>query len=129
MQVSIVVDGWTVTLPSYRQILQAFDKEEYFNCSVLIPWNDADAETQRQRAALEVHVQEVFRRNLLSNPLYFRGSISSEEDLRAQLREVLIRLRAEIFNQAPVTRSVPGGEAKPGLQGPGAMGMASGGAP
>jgi FxsC-like protein len=117
--VVLVVDSWTVALPSYRRVLEEFDKGGYFNCSVLIPWNDADVETLRQHAVLEADVRGVFRRQS-RHPLYFRDSISSEEELRAQLRDVLIRLRSEVFNQAPVTRSVPGGEPKPGLQGPGA---------
>ncbi len=116
--VVLVVDGWTATLPSYDQILEQFDKEGYFNCSVLVPWNDADAETAQQRAALEAQVRSVFRRHS-RHPLYFRDAITSEEDLREQLRDVLIRLKAEVFNQAPVSRPVPNGGVKPVVSGPG----------
>jgi FxsC-like protein len=123
--VVLVVDSWTVTLPDYNQILQQFDEEGYFNCSVLIPWNDADIETAQQRAALEAQVRSVFRRQSRL-PLYFRDSITSEEELKAQLRDVLIRLKAEVFNQAPVSRPVPRGGTKPVVEGPGGKDLQDG---
>jgi FxsC-like protein len=126
--VVLVVDGWTTKLPSYQRILQEFDKHGFFNCSVLVPWNDADAETLQERAALAGHVRTVLLRQS-RNQRYFRDAIGSEEQLKSTLRDVLILLRSEIFNQAPVTRPVPSGEAKPAITGPGTQQVPAGAAP
>ncbi len=65
--VVLLVDSWTAALQEYRKILQAFDRQNYFNCSVMVPWNN-DAETQQQRAQLEQTIRQTF---------HFRASTSN----------------------------------------------------
>jgi hypothetical protein len=89
---------------------------------VLVPWNDNDLETTQKRALLEQALQETFYFRAspnLKNPLHFRDSIHSEEDLRKQLREVLTRLKDEIINKAEISRPLPSGGEKPIISGPG----------
>jgi FxsC-like protein len=120
--VVLLVDSWTAGLSSYKQVLQTFDRQNYLNCSVLVPWNDSDLETTQKRALLEQTLQETFYFRAspnLKNPLHFRDSIHSEEDLRKQLREVLTRLKDEIINKAEISRPLPSGGEKPIISGPG----------
>ena len=121
--VVLVVDSWTAELPAYQQVLQDFDRVNYFNCSVVVPWNEDDIETARRRAVLEQTILSAFPfRTALKHPIYFRDAIRSEAELREQLREVLIRLKAEVINKAEITRPVPSGGAKPAIAGPGSGG-------
>jgi FxsC-like protein len=121
--VVLVVDSWTAELPPYQQVLQDFDRRNYFNCSVVVPWNEGDLETAQRRAALEQTILSAFPfRAVVKHPVYFRDAIRSEAELCEQLREVLIRLKEEVINKAKVTRPVPSGGAKPAIVGPGSGG-------
>jgi len=123
--VVLLVDSWTAGLPNYKEVLQTFDRQNYLNCSVIVPWNDSDLETTQKRALLEQTLQETFyfrARPNVKNPLHFRDAVHSEEDLRKQLREVLTRLKDEIINKAEVSRPLPSGGEKPIISGPGRSG-------
>jgi FxsC-like protein len=43
--VVLFLDSWTLKLIKYRQVRAKLDQQNYINCAVLIPWNDADEET------------------------------------------------------------------------------------
>lgn len=119
--VVVFVDGWTAALPQYRQTLQSFDRENYINCSVLVPWNEADAETSANSDRLLGALASALQFRVSNkNPLYYRGPIRTEGDLRIQLADVLTRLRAEVINKAtPPPGSVPPGGTRPIISGPG----------
>jgi len=119
--VVLLVDGWTVyATTESREILADFDRENYYNCSVLVPWNDDDPEIAPRRADIEQSLQQAFffRANA-KNPIFYRDSIRSREELREALREVIPRLRAEIRNRAKPVKPVPQGIALSMVSGPG----------
>jgi hypothetical protein len=88
---------------------------------VIVPWNDADPDTQTQNQRLRDALNVAFRfRSRNPNDLYFRAPINNEEDLRKQLVDVLTRLRAEIINKStPAPGAVPAGGVRPSITGPG----------
>ena len=99
--VVMFVDGWTAELPQYQAVLQAFDQQNYLNCSVIVPWNDEDPENQTNNQRLMNAVRGAFRfRSGGQNDLYYRAQIKSEDELRRQLVEILTRLRAEVINKS-----------------------------
>lgn len=103
--VVMFVDGWTAELPPYRQRLTAFDQNNYLNCSIFIPWNYKDPETVGRGDQLKQLLRkDIFPRwsrfANLNEPIYFRDSISSVEDLRDQLRTTLTQLQSLIGKDA-----------------------------
>ena len=116
------VDSWTAALPQYRATLQAFDRENYFNCSVIVPWNDAAPDTRNNDTRLMGALNAALQfRSRNQNDLYFRAPIKTEEELRNQLIDVLTRLRAEIINKSiPDPGVIPAcGGGQPSITGPG----------
>lgn len=119
--VVMFIDSWTAALPRYQATLQAFDQQNYLNCSVIVPWNDTDPDTKANGQKLLGALNTAFRfRAQWQNDLYFRAPVKSEEDLRKQLVDVLTRLRAEIINKSvPEPGVIPSGGARPLITGPG----------
>jgi FxsC-like protein len=61
--VILFVDGWTAELPNYKAALNQFDKNNYLNCSIFVPWNRDDPETAGRCDQLMTFVRdEVFPR-------------------------------------------------------------------
>jgi FxsC-like protein len=119
--VVMFVDSWTTKLANYLSTLQAFDRQNYFNTSVIVPWNDQDPETKKNDLTLMNALKTALQfRCSNQNDLYYRALVKTEEDLRAQLSDILTRLRAEVINKSvPAEGAVPPGAAKPVITGPG----------
>jgi FxsC-like protein len=116
--VIILVDAWTLAWDQgWRDILWDFDNNQrpFYNCSVLVPWNEADLELQGQRDQIVQTVRDTFasRANLWKNPVFYRDSIDSVPDLLAALRDALVNIRAELHKRAEERRPVPAGISKP----------------
>ena len=118
--VVMFVDAWTAKTSPYDSWLQNFDKENYFNCSVIVPWNDDDPDTKKTTRELQDVLNAVLHfRAGNKNDLYYRAPVVTEVELRAQLVEILTRLRAEIINKSiPGPGAVPPGAARPVITGP-----------
>jgi len=117
--VIILVDGWSVSWKQeYQQILQRFDRDlkpYIINCSVLVPWNESDTEVADRRDAIVETVRNTFdiRANVWKNPIFYRDSIRSIDELRDALREVLTHIRSEMHKRAERGRSLPSNITKP----------------
>lgn len=115
--VILIVDSWSVTsVERWRAILEEFEDRAqagaYFNCSVLVPWDEEDLELKPRRAEIEQAVRAIFSKRA-SNSVLYRDSILSQEQLRSALREVIFLLLAEIRKRATVRRPIPPGIAQP----------------
>lgn len=120
--VVVFVDRWTAGLARYRKILERFDRESYFNCSVLVPLNDSDSDANGRREELERYLQgALYRLSRTGESTFYRKSIRSHEELCNELRSVLIRLRAEIINRSTIERPVPEGRRLTLVHGPGSV--------
>lgn len=126
--VIILVDGWSVNwdTTSYRPVLHEFDQQNFFNCSVLVPWNDEDPGISNQPQTILQTLQDTFYfRTRAGNSIFYRDSIRKPEDLRDALRDVLTLIKAEIRKQAEVSRPLPRDINKPIISGPGVVGVPS----
>lgn len=124
--VILLVDGWTIHWDAKSQkMLEGFDHDNvrghfYYNCSVIVPWNAEDDDTEIRRAEIEQTIKDTFqfRTNILRNPIYYRDSIRTREELRDALREILTLIRAEIRGKEKVTRPLPAGSDNPSVSVP-----------
>jgi FxsC-like protein len=99
--VIVFVDSWSIDIADYKRVLEAVDQQIYFNCSIIVPWNDDDNQTVQQQNRLRDNVRATFRRwSLLhaERSIFFCDSIHSSEQLSAKLREILAQLHNEVIN-------------------------------
>jgi FxsC-like protein len=116
--VIILVDGWTLNWKiEYQNILKKLDQETkpFINCSVLVPWNDQDPDILTQQTLIEQTIKSTFdfRANLWKNPIFYRDSIRSIDELRDALREILTNIKAEMHKRAEGGKTVPSQIFKP----------------
>jgi FxsC-like protein len=107
--VAVIVDTWTLQIEPYSGLMRAFDKRNFLNCVILVPWNEKDTDTSQNRAALEQTVQAVFlRRTLAKDPSSFLDSIRSPDDFTKNLTAALHVARSRIVNSAEVQKKAQG---------------------
>lgn len=94
--VLILVDAWTVRLPTYSDRTRAYDDQSFRHCAVFIPWNYKDDETEQERRQLEEDVKRAFPNKDAKNPQLFRDAIDSDTKLRNQLRTTLNKIWKQI---------------------------------
>ena len=120
--VVVIVDAWTIRLQSYHDLMHEYDKTSFFNCAVLIPWNNQDDETEQKRDTLETALRITFEnKTAAKDPKSFREEIVSFEQLDNELRDALIEIRRKILETGEVFRKAVG-EAiivQPQISGPG----------
>jgi FxsC-like protein len=117
--VLLLVDPWTMKLESYTKPLCEFDKNRLDRCMMLVVWNKNDAETNQQAGVLRAELQKTFFRSLDSKDI-FRDSISSEEELQAELGAALDMMRKKIMHNPHPKRPVEAASAQfPKLNVPG----------
>jgi FxsC-like protein len=91
----MIVDPWIVRHPQYRDILREFDRFQFRNCVVLIPWNKSDQKTQAARNSLLELLRNVLSRNFEGRKeLYFRPVIEEYAALRSAISSALSDLEA-----------------------------------
>jgi hypothetical protein len=126
--VVLLVDGGTIAGDhNSRQRLEEFDHDNdggghfYYNCSVLVPWNDKDQYAGALRPQIEQTIEDTFhfRTNILKNRIYYRDSIRNKVELRDALYDILIAIKAEMRKKVEVSRPLPAGSDNPGVIGPG----------
>ena len=121
--VMLVVDVWSLRLPTYRSYMNLFDRAERFaNAGVLVVWNFADDETRDSEHELVDALRCAFP-NLTSmkDPLAFHERLGTSDELVEKLRATLCELRRRITDFGAVMRKAGGIApiAKPLLRGPG----------
>jgi FxsC-like protein len=57
--VVLILDPWTVQLPEYYTRMREFGEQNFWNCVVVVPWNE-DEETQQQTEILRGVIKELF---------------------------------------------------------------------
>lgn len=101
--VVLIVDSWALKKPPFPDILSHFDTQNFMNCAVIIPWNEADAETREARDSLLRLLQETlpFRwNNYQENSPLFRRAITSQEQFMRDLSQVLSSIRSLLRDTA-----------------------------
>jgi FxsC-like protein len=123
----LLVDPWSLLLPSYAQNATEFDQEQIWHATVLIPWNDNDEETKQRASELRNLIDQVFENKAMEHslksgpPLSFCGYVNSKAQLSVQLRGVLRRISQGIITRTSRPRVAVGSRPKPmpQLSGPG----------
>src|SRR5262249_23720437 len=83
----------------YLQIMRMYDKVNYANCAVLIPWNELDQETSEHHTELQQALQEAFAYKAeVKHDLYFQDTIRSLEELQSRLLNTISRIRMKVLN-------------------------------
>jgi len=119
--VIFIVDPWTITIPQYRELIQAYDREHHYNCALLIPWPE-DPETRNNRMHLEESISLSFvTKTTMRDPHTFRDGVESSDRLEVELRESLVYAMANVLRAADVVRRAKSNRviSKPWITGPG----------
>lgn len=119
--VVVFLDRWSLYASAdYQDIFNEFDKQNFNNCAVLLPWNPGDPELVANKDNIDQVVRDVlpFRSQYAPSSPYYCKDVNSLDDLSQTLRTVLNQIQAEMRRSAPVRR-VAGGIARPIVTGPG----------
>jgi FxsC-like protein len=119
--VVVFLDRWSLYASAdYQGIFNEFDKQNFNNCAVLLPWNPGDPELVANKDNIDQVVRDVlpFRSQYAPSSPYYCKDVNSLDDLSQTLRTVLNQIQAEMRRSAPVRR-VAGGIARPIVTGPG----------
>jgi FxsC-like protein len=93
--VVVVVDPWTALHPAYKGILSQFDRYQFRNCVVLIPWNRSDPSTHSAGDRLKAALTQALARNFEGRKeVFFRHNIEARADLRDAISRALADLEA-----------------------------------
>jgi FxsC-like protein len=120
--VVLLVDPWSLHLPGCATNMSEYDRRDYGNCAVLLPWNNDDAETCARRDELWEVVRRVFpAKTAEERPLTFPGPVYSAKEFKRKLGQLLHELKARALTRGPVGRRALGRRAvaRPQLVGPG----------
>lgn len=94
--VLILMDGWSVRVGTYFEVLRDLDRLRLANCGILVPWNLNDPETASARDTLAAEVRQALRRwSADENPVHFNDAITSPDDLRKHLGVTLGQLQVK----------------------------------
>ncbi len=98
--VVVVVDPWTVRLESYRRLMRDLDRHSLPTCVVIIPFNDTDEETARNREVLGGIVEATFvNRNLAPDVETFIVGVASKDELEAKLSSALASAKSRVLRR------------------------------
>jgi FxsC-like protein len=97
--VIIIVDVWSVCIQKYLKFMSMYDKVNYKNCAVLIPWNELDQETSEHQAMLKKALEDAFEYKAeAKHSLYFQDTIRSIGELQNGLLDTISRIRMKFIN-------------------------------
>jgi FxsC-like protein len=119
----LVVDVWSLRLPTYRSYMNQFDGAERFtNAGALVVWNLSDNETLDHKHELVDALHSAFPNlTVMPDPPAFHQQLGTPDELVEKLRATLCELRRRITNFGEVMRKAEGIApiTKPLLVGPG----------
>ncbi|MEO8260800.1 MAG: FxsC protein [Acidobacteriota bacterium] len=98
--VVIVTDPWSVTIQSYRRVLEDYDGLMLLNCAVLVPWNDDDPETREQQATLETLLRQTCRQKIAARVPGHYWSIRSAHEFTSRLLTILDEITLRLVDAA-----------------------------
>jgi FxsC-like protein len=102
--VVIVIDPWSLRLERYSKLLKDCDGRDFYNCAVLMAWNNKDPESNREIEGLKLKIQkEVLKTKFLNQaPNYFLEPIGSRDDLASALIQAVSGAHSKISKVLPV---------------------------
>jgi FxsC-like protein len=108
--VIIIVDPWTLQLPNplYLKMMNLYDRSHFFNCGLLVLFNEEDQETHDHYSLLQEMIEQLFFTKILDNSITFRNDIHSLAQFEQELKEILQQLRERIIRSSQRVRRVEG---------------------
>ncbi|MFN0053682.1 MAG: FxsC protein [Planctomycetales bacterium] len=97
--VVLLVDAWTLMLDDYQKVLEEYDTRQYRNTALVVPWNDADPQTQARAAELRDLIDRTFSRQVAPR---IRLGITTPGHLKQELAAALEDCRSRILKYLPV---------------------------
>ena len=117
----MVVDVWAVLLSKYQELLVQFDQQNFLNLAVLVVRNSEDPELQASWLKLEQTLLMTFRYHGFSKSNSLWRLVSSMEEFRSSLSEVLALTRMKIMDFGSIARPLEAASQieRPEILGPG----------
>ncbi len=103
--VLLVVDPWTIRLTNYHELLRVYDKHNFINAALILPYSEETGSAAQLRDAVEVTFAN---KSLARDAKTFRAGVSTIDEFKAILRDVMVEVKNRIFQQAEVGRKVQG---------------------
>jgi FxsC-like protein len=104
--VIILVDPWSVGLPSFKKPLKDYDNNRLLNSGAMVIWNHKDPETVTAANSLKQTLVNTFPNILVSNDVVFQNNIDSEQQLRDRLSDLIDEVRKKIIARENLLRPV-----------------------
>ncbi len=104
--VVLLIDPWVTRLGHYRALLERFDHYSFLNSVVMVIWNRQDQSTLSAWDSLQAQLYAVIARHVeATTTIFYRGEITSVEQLEMEIRDVLTYLEERLARKAmPVRR-------------------------
>jgi len=97
--VVLIVDGWSMQLAGFDEVLRMIDEQNFVNAAFVVPLNENDPETAARTGDLRDAVRaSLYRWSTSKDKLRFDDSITKLEQLKRELPVKILRLRAKVFN-------------------------------
>lgn len=107
--VVLIVDPWTLELEFYSSVMQKYDNFDFFNCSLLIVFNDKDNETKMELPRLELTVKATFvAKSTHEKLMSFRSNVGGMKEFEEELAKTLRYVRNRIIKVSQNIRRVSG---------------------
>ncbi|HEX3144536.1 MAG TPA: TIR-like protein FxsC [Pyrinomonadaceae bacterium] len=100
--VAIIVDGWTLQIEPYGGLMKEYDDKNFVNCAVIVPLNNNDEETRRQKEYLDEVVKRTFA-NEYAKPSGCFGIVYSHDQLKKELASALNKARTRLVTKIKLT--------------------------
>jgi FxsC-like protein len=104
---AVVVDPWSVSLPSFDRFTQQLDDEELPTSGVIVAWNQKDDETAGQLPILKNKLTNRFLRRQERHE-YFNDTVSTPESFCDALNAMFNTAQARLLEREQLPTAGPG---------------------
>jgi FxsC-like protein len=111
----VVVDACSVEIQRFHGVLDALDKRNSPNCSIVVPWNRADGDLRSKGREIRQRVLTAFARQRFASAVDFRITEGSYEDFAAHLVDSLTEIQKKILTTQALANPIAGGGSLPGI--------------
>jgi FxsC-like protein len=104
--VIIIVDPWSLQLNKYLEIMEEYDKHDFFNCDVLFVCNSNDQElTKDKQSELRGELKNILFTKTRKIPEFFlKREVNSFDKFRRKLSFVLRKVKQDIIRYGEIKR-------------------------